>query len=138
MSHASPHMKRLLLQFVSWLEQVYFQRCPCGSEFEHQLSPVVVIKAEVALEWALASRRPVTLFTSTVSAGTVVAALVLRRAQVSIDNVFKGDLDDNSFDRLTRCLAAISQSGLRLVEGEPPAAMRRATFFNGPVFAISV
>ena len=129
-------MKTLLRQFVDWCEVTHSKRGPCGSPFESAVSPVLVLKAQAALEWTVASGQPVTLFTSDISAETLLAGLVLRRSGVAVGKIFRGDLDDNDFARLTHCLAEIKRSGLQIVEGEAPATLRPAAFFGGPLFAI--
>ena len=111
-------MKSLLLEFVGWLEDRHFRRAPCGSPFEEQIAPVVLMKAEIAPNWARTSHEPVELFTTTVSARALLAGLVFRRSQVSVESVFQGELDDSAFERLTRCVSEISRSRLLLLEDE--------------------
>ena len=123
-----------LKELVNWLEQVHFQGGPCGAAFEQNVSPVLVTKSMAMLEWALSTGRQVELFTTTVSARALLSSLVLRRSRVSLQNIL--DLDDAAFDRLTKCLAEILGSGLELVEGPPPEALRGAAFLGGPLFAV--
>ncbi len=130
-------MKTLLSQLINWMERTHFQRARCGSPFEEPVSPILGIRAEAALTWALATRKPLTLFITTFRAEALLAALVLRRSGVTFQQILNGDLHDDDFGRLTRCVAEISRSRLKIVEGEPPAAMRKAAFFGGPLFAIT-
>jgi hypothetical protein len=67
--------------------------------------------AEVALEAALSSQRPVLLATSW-SVKTLLAALVLRRAGVKLEQVFRGDLTDEQFGALADSLRTVKMSRL--------------------------
>ena len=69
-------MKALLREMIDWLETCHFLRGPCGSVFEEHIEPVLVAKAEVALEWATACDHPVELFTSTIDPRPLLAAVV--------------------------------------------------------------
>jgi hypothetical protein len=120
-----------LRELVHWLEQAHVHGGPCGSAFELPVPPELTIKAEAALTWTLATGQPVELFTTTVSARALLAALVLRRSLVSFQRVFQNELDDDDFGRLTHCVAQIRRSGLELVEGPPPEAARGAAFLGG-------
>jgi hypothetical protein len=129
-------MKSLLLEFVDWLENCHFRRAPCGSPFEDQIAPVLLMKAEIALNWARTSHVPVELFTTTVSAMALLAGLVSNKSRLSVESVFRGELDDGAFERLTTCLSEIRRSGLILLEGCPPPAVARTCFFGGPLFGV--
>jgi hypothetical protein len=129
-------MKALLREMVDWIEACHLQRAPCGSPFEDQVEPALLIKTELALDSARASDWPVELFTTKIDPKALLAGLVLRRSQVGIEKVFRGDLDDDAFERLTQCVFEISHSQLRLVEGWPPASKLPMAFFGGPVYAL--
>ena len=128
-------MKPQLVKFIEWLEQVY-RRGPCGSAFEQPVPPVLVIKAEAMLQWALSTGRPVELFTTNVSAKALLAGLIFRRSRVAADIAIQGKMDDGDFERLTRCLYEIRHSGFKLVEGPPPPVKRAGAFLGGPLFAV--
>ncbi len=125
-----------LHELVNWLQQIHNAGRPCGAVFETPVSPVFVMKAEAALTWALATRAPVTVYTGELATRGVLACLVLRRAHLGVENFFQGNLEDDDFERLTRCLAEIRRSGLELEEGPPPASERGAAFLGGPLFAV--
>jgi hypothetical protein len=129
-------MKPLLLEFVNWLESCYRRPGPCGSPFEAQLEPALVAKAEIALAWALASQKPVELFTTTIDPKPLLASLILQRTQVDLESVFSGELEDSAFPRLTGCLMQIAKSQFRLIPGHPPANLAQSAFFGGPLFAV--
>jgi hypothetical protein len=75
--------KPILRQFVSWLEAAYGQPAQAtAAEFGVEPPPESLAMAEVALEAALGSQRPVFLATSA-SIKSLLAALVLRRAGVN-------------------------------------------------------
>jgi hypothetical protein len=112
-------MKLLLREFVGWMETVHVQSGPCGSPFERPLSPLVLERADFALQLALSSRRPVVMFTRYFSAKGMVAALVLHRAGVKIENVYKGNLDDHDFHRLGSVLARMKTASINFEEGFP-------------------
>jgi hypothetical protein len=129
-------MKLLLHAFVDWLECCDLNCGPCGSPFEEPVDPVLLMKAETALDWARASGKSVELFTTTIDPKPLLAALVLGRARVNVESVFQGELDDDDFERLASSVSDISRSGLILVQDYPPAAVARTCFFGGPLFAV--
>src|SRR5579883_2191086 len=115
-------MKKLLKELVDWLESAHAQGHPCGFDFEQ--SPHTLAWADAALE--LSSQHPVVLYTRSSSARAVVSGLVLLRAGVKIENVYSGDLDDESFARLTMWLARMSKANLVFFAGLPaPESMTR-------------
>lgn len=129
-------MKPLLSDFVGWLESCYHRCAPSGSPFEAQVEPALVAKAGIALDWALASRKPVELYTTTIDPRPLLAAVTLQRSQVNIERVFRGKLEDRDFPRLTGCLGRIAKSQFRLIPGDPPANLAPSAFFGGPLFAV--
>ena len=64
-----------------------------------------------------------------------LAALVLRRSGVSLQNIFH-NLEEEHFERMTCCLAEIRRSGLEILDGPPPQADLGAAFFGGPLYAV--
>ncbi|HRZ47531.1 MAG TPA: hypothetical protein P5555_20335 [Candidatus Paceibacterota bacterium] len=99
-------------EFVSWLEAAYGQaERAAASEFGVEAPPESLVMAEVALEAALGSQRPVFLATSA-SIKSLLAALVLRRAGVKLEQVFQGDLSDEQFTALADALRALRMSRL--------------------------
>ncbi len=124
-----------LKDLVNWIEQAHTREGPCGSHFETPVATVLAIKAEAALAWTLATGQPVVVFTGNVSAKAVLAALVLRRSGVSLQNIFH-NLEEEHFERMTCCLAEIRRSGLEILDGPPPQADLGAAFFGGPLYAV--
>lgn len=123
-------MRTLLTQFVDALESAHLHGHPCGSAFEQKLPPELVLKAMAAFHWALTTGRRVDLFTSGLDAKAVLSGLVLRRSEVSLDEIYTRKLDDEGFARLTRTVGQVARSGLRLAEGEPPERQRAGAFFG--------
>ncbi len=125
-----------LKALVNWLEQIHNAGGPSDSLFETPVSSVFVMKTEAALTWALATGLPVTVYTGDIAAPGVLACLALRRAHLGVEDFFQGNLEDDDFERLTRCLAEIRRSGLELEEGPPPVSAKGAAFLGGPLFAV--
>ena len=96
----------------------------------------LAIQAEAMLEWARTARGRVELFTGPINPKSMLAALVFRRSHVNMKDVYRQDLDDDAFARLTRCVGQINRSGLTLVEGDPPNGLRSGAFLGGPLFAV--
>lgn len=106
--------KPLLQEFVSWLETAYGQaERATASEFGAEAPPESLVMAEVALEAAVSSQRPVLLATSC-SLKSLLAGLVLRRAGVNLEQVFQGDLTDEQFVALADALMAVKMSKLMI------------------------
>ena len=104
-------MKPLLKEFVVWMENVY--RCgPCGSAFEQKVPADMMSKAETALELALSGTATVVMSTGTASPRPVIANLIFRRTGISMENVFRGDLDDAAFDTLADFLRRVKTARL--------------------------
>jgi hypothetical protein len=129
-------MKTLLHDMVDWLEECYFRQGPSGSVFEEHIEPVLVVKAQVAFQWAAACDQPVELFTTTIDPKPLLAAVVLWQCRIPLESVYAGDLDDDAFERLTRCVSRISRCKLRIVQAFPPPTVARGAFFGGPLFAV--
>jgi O-acetyl-ADP-ribose deacetylase (regulator of RNase III) len=129
-------MKDLLRDLVTWMETCHLQRAPCRSPFEAQVEPVLLMQAEMVLNWARTTDRPVELFTASVSDRSLLAGLVFRRSQVAVERVFQGELEDDDFERLARCVCDIRHSQLTLMPGWPSAAKLPMAFFGGPLYAV--
>ena len=115
--------KPILREFVSWLETAYGQaERATASEFDVEAPPESLVMAEVALEAALGSQRPVLLATSG-SIKSVLAGAVLRRAGIKLEQVFQGDLSDKQFVALADGLRAVTASSLLI---ELPGEQRGA------------
>ena len=69
--------------------------------------------AEVALEAAITSQRAVFLTTSG-SIKSLLAGLVLHRAGINLEHVFRGDLSDEQFGALADALRAVKMSKLMI------------------------
>jgi len=69
--------------------------------------------AEVALEAAVSSQKPVLLATSG-SMKPLLAALVLRCAGITLEQVFEGNLSDQQFGALADALRAVKMSKLMI------------------------
>jgi hypothetical protein len=110
--------RRILPEFVSWLETAYGDaERGAGSEFAVEPPPETMAIAEVALEAALKAERPV-LLASSVSLKSIVGALIFRRARVRLEQVFAGDLTDDQFGALVDALRTLKNSSL-VVESPP-------------------
>jgi hypothetical protein len=105
-------MKSILQGFVGWLELAYGNaERGAASEFAIEPPPGALAVAQVALDAAVNSEQPVVLGTS-VPVKAVIAALVLRRAGVTLEEVFQGSLTDGQFTALADALRALRMSGL--------------------------
>lgn len=120
---------------IDWMERCHVERAPCGSPFEELVPPAIAAKIEVAYDWAKWSGRPVDLYTTTIDQRPLLAGLMLRRAQIDIERVIAGDLDENAFERLTLCISEISRSKFKLVQAHPTQDVAGQCFFGGPIFA---
>ena len=115
--------KPILREFVRWLEAAYgHPERAAASEFGVEPSPESLAMAEVALEAAISSQRPVLLATSG-SIKSVLAGAVLRRAGIKLEQVFQGDLSDMQFVALADGLRAVRASSLLI---ELPGEQRGA------------
>lgn len=102
--------KPILQEFVSWLEAAYGQPAQAtAAEFGVEPPPESLAMAEVALEAAIASQRPVLLVTSA-PIKSLLAALVLRHAGVNLEQVFQGNFTDEQFVALADALMAVKLS----------------------------
>jgi len=126
-----------LRDLVEWVERSYGHGGPCGSAFEEPVSPILLMKAEATLTWSVTTRQPVELYTTSVSPKALLSGVVLRRCGLDLRHVFRAELTEEDFGRLTCCVGEIRQSGFEMIEGSPPAALRNAAFLGGgPLFAV--
>ncbi|MHC1770085.1 MAG: hypothetical protein AB9869_38355 [Verrucomicrobiia bacterium] len=117
--------KPILREFVSWLETAYGQaEGSTTNEFGVESPQESLAMAEVALDAAMNSQRPVLLATSG-SIKSVLAGLVLRRAGVNVEQVFQGNLSDEQFGALADALRAVRTSRLMIEtpDGQPTATV---------------
>jgi hypothetical protein len=119
-------LKPILPEFVSWLDTAYgdAQR-GAASEFAVEPSTETMAIAEVALEAAVNGDRPV-LFATSGPVKPVIAALVLRRAGIELEQVFRAELTEEHFDALADAVRTAKNSRL-LIESpvqEPESAGR--------------
>lgn len=106
--------KPILQEFVSWLEAAYGHPARAtASEFGVEPPGESLAMAEVALEAAVSSQQPV-LLASSWSVKSLVAALVLRRAGVKLEQVFRGNLSDEQFGALADALRTVKVSKLMI------------------------
>lgn len=106
--------KPILREFVRWLEAAYgHPERAAASEFGVEAPPESLAMAEVALEAAMNSQRPVLLATSA-SIKSLLAALVLRRAGVRLEHVAQGNLSDEQFGALAEALRTVKMSKLMI------------------------
>ncbi len=115
--------KPILREFVGWLETAYGNaERGAASEFAHQRLPGELAMAEVALEAAVNGDRPVLLATSW-PIKSIIAALVFRRAGVSLQEISEGTLTDDKFERLANALMEVKRSKLLIEspDGQPGA-----------------
>jgi hypothetical protein len=93
-----------------------------ASEFAAEPPPGELVLAEMALQAALDGDRPV-IFGSSLPVRSVVSALVLRRAGVTLEDIFRGNLSDSQFTALADTLRAVRMSKLMIEspDGQPGA-----------------
>jgi hypothetical protein len=104
--------KPILRQFVGWLEHAYgHPERAAGSAFGVEPAPESLAMAEVALGAAISGQLPVLLATSG-AIESVLAGLVLRRAGLSLEEVFEGNLSDEQLVALADALRAVRMSRL--------------------------
>lgn len=105
-------MKPVLEAFLEWMERSYGHGQPgAASEFAVEAPPEAMAVAQVAVDAAVNGEQPVLLGTS-VSVKAVIAALVLRRAEVTLEEVFDGRMSDGQFTALADALRALRMSRL--------------------------
>jgi hypothetical protein len=110
-------IKRLLREFVSWLEFAYGDaERGAASEFAKDPPSEALAMAEVVMDAALKLKRPV-LFATDAPVKSVIGSLVLRRAGVKLADVYQGDFSDAQFEALTENIVAVKTSIL-LIESQ--------------------
>lgn len=107
-------VKPILGEFLEWLERFFGQgQSGVASEFAIDPPPEAVAIAQVAVDAAVNSGQPVILGTS-VPARAVIAAMLLRRAGITLEEVFQGSLTDGQFTALADTLRALRKSKLMI------------------------
>jgi len=121
--------KPILKEFVAWLETAFGNaERGAASEFGMELPPDSLGVAQIALEVALDGDRPV-LLGSSLPMRSIIGPLILRRAGVTLDDIYRGCLLDVQFTALADTLRAVKMSKLMIespdgqqgAHGEPPA-----------------
>jgi hypothetical protein len=111
-SSPPPTIKSVLREFVFWLEASYGnQKLGDASEFAVEPSAGTMALPECALELALSSKRPV-LLSTTVPMKPLLAALVLKRAGIKLEQVFQGKIDEDQFEALIDAVGTVIKSSL--------------------------
>lgn len=120
MTTAMP-MKPILEEFLEWLERSLGHGQPgVASEFAVEAPPEALAVAQVAVDAAVNSGQPV-LLGSSVPVKVVIAALLLRRAGITLEEVFQGRLSGGQFMALADALRALRRSRLMIeMPGEQP------------------
>ena len=105
-------MKSILQGFVGWLETAYGD-AERGAASEFAIEPPLdaLAVAQISVDAALNGDQPVLLCTS-VPVRDVIAALLLRRAGITREDVFDGTLSDAQFTALAGALRALRMSRL--------------------------
>ena len=110
-------IKKILQEFVTWLESAYGNaEWSAASEFAKDLPLEALAMAEVVMEAALKLKRPV-LFATNAPVKSVIGALVMRRAGVKLEHVYQGNFTDEQFQSLTDNIVAVKTSIL-LIESQ--------------------
>ena len=106
--------KPILQEFVAWLETAYGNaERGAASEFGMELPPDSLGVAQIALEVALDGDRPV-LLGSSLPMRSIVAALLLSRAGIRLDDIYRGCLSDAQFTALADTLRAVKMSKIMI------------------------
>jgi hypothetical protein len=107
-------IKPLLREFVAWLETAFGNaKRGAASEFAVELPPESLVVADVALEAAVNGDRPV-IFGSSLPMRSIIGSLILRRAGVTLDDIYRGCLSDAQFTALAHTLRAVKMSKLMI------------------------
>jgi hypothetical protein len=116
-------VKFVLKEFVAWLETAYGNAVRgAASEFGMDLPPDSLGVAEIALVAALNGDRPV-LLGSSLPMRSIIGPLILRRAGITLDDIYRGCLSDAQFTALADTLRAVKMSKLLIEspDGQPGA-----------------
>jgi hypothetical protein len=102
----------ILREFVAWMEGAFGNaERGAASEFGVELPPDSLGVAQIALEAALDGDRPV-LLGSSLPMRSIIGPLILRRAGVTLDDIYRGCLSDAQFTALADTLRAVKMSKL--------------------------
>lgn len=105
-------MKPVLEEFLTWMEGSFGNgHRGAANEFAVEPPPEALAVAQVAVDAAVNDDQPVVLGTSVPVRG-VIAALLLHRAGITLEEVFQGSMDDRQFTALTDALRALRNSKL--------------------------
>ena len=107
--------KTILCEFVEWLEES--QMCPSQgrkSEFAAQPSPEMLALPQCAFDYALSTNRPALLSTGAGSLKPVIAALILKRSGIELEQVFQSGFTDDQFEALIDIVGAVKNSKLMI------------------------
>jgi uncharacterized protein (DUF433 family) len=107
-------MKPVLEEFLEWMESSFGNgQRGAASEFAVEPPPRALAVAQVAVDAAVNGGQPVLLGTS-VPVRAVIAALLLRRAGITREEVVEGSMDDRQFTALADALRALRTSRLMI------------------------
>ena len=108
-------LKSLLYDFIKWVECVHQdgRRETLLSDFSKAIPAEELAYAQSVLEFAIESDLRVILFVNQ-PVRSVIAALVLGKANMTIGDVLRGDPTDDEFARLTKAVSAVAWSCLEL------------------------
>ena len=108
-------LKSLLYDFIKWVECVHQdgRRETLLSDFSKAIPAEELAYAQSVLEFAIESDLRVILFVNQ-SMRSVIAALVLGKANMTISDVRRGNFSDEEFARLTEAVSSVAWSCLEL------------------------
>ena len=107
---APPPIKKILREFVNWLESAYGDaEWGAASEFAKDPPPEALAMAEIAMEASLKLKRPI-LFATDAPMRSVIGALVMRRAGVKLEQVYQGEFSDAQFEALTENIVVVKMA----------------------------
>ena len=105
----------MLREFVDWLEESHMHpRQGRTSAFAMVPSPEMLAVPQCALDYALNTNRPALLSTGADSLKPIIAALVLRRAGIELEQVFQGGFTDDQFTALTDTVRTVKNFKLMI------------------------
>lgn len=108
-------LKSLLHDFIGWVECLHSdpRRAPVVSDFSRPIPAEELAHAQAVLEFAIESDLRVILFANQ-PLRSVIGALVLGKANMTISDVRRGNFSDEEFARLTEAVSAVAWSCLEL------------------------
>ena len=109
--------KPILREFVDWFEAAYLDaEVGAASEFAIKPTQGSMALAEMALDAALHSQEPV-MFGSAVPVRSIIRALLLRRAGITLGQLYQRSFSEEQFEALIATVIAVRDSQL-LVESQ--------------------